>query len=189
MRMSETFWDLLHVAGGPSWAERAKATGKLASAYVAGALGETERLAAEELFRELAHDGDTVVRRLLAEWLKDAPSLPRDVALALAMDCPEVATPILAHSEVLEPEDLLRVIREHPGAHRAAIARRLALAAEVVDALCRCGDERAVATLLQNERAHVPDPTLDWLLAARSAWECVGREAARRRRPTLALAS
>jgi uncharacterized protein (DUF2336 family) len=86
MTTSETFWDLLQAAEGPSWAERAKAVGKLAAAYAAPSLGETERLAAEELFRALAHDGDTVVRRLLAEWLKDAPNLPRDVALALEME-------------------------------------------------------------------------------------------------------
>lgn len=186
MRMNEKFWDLLRLAEHPSWTERAKAIGKLAAAYDADALAETERLAAEELFRALAHDSETVVRRLLAEWLKESPWLPRDIALALATDCPEVAAPILTHSAALESEDLLRVIREHPGEHRAAIARRFALAAEVVDSLCRCGDERAVATLLENEAAEVPEPTLAWLLEARATWRGVGQAVARRRDPAVA---
>jgi uncharacterized protein (DUF2336 family) len=189
MRMNENFWDLLRAAEAPSWTERAKAIGKLAAAYDDGTLDETQRLAAQELFRALAQDSETVVRRLLAEWLKDSPQLPRDVALALATDCPEVAGPILTHSQALEPEDLLRVLREHPGEHRAAIARRFALAGEVVEALCRCGDERAVATLLANRAADVPEPTLDWLLEARAAWREVGQAVARRRHSTLALAS
>jgi uncharacterized protein (DUF2336 family) len=189
MPMNENFWDLLRLAEAPSWTERAKAVGKLAAAYDADTLGETERLAAEELFRALAHDSETVVRRLVAEWLKDSQLLPRDIALALATDCPEVAAPILIHSAALEAEDLLRVVREHPGEHRAAIARRFALAAEVVEALCRCGDERAVATLLENQAAEVPEPTLDWLLEARAAWRDVSAAVARRRSPALALAS
>jgi uncharacterized protein (DUF2336 family) len=189
MRTNENFWDLLRLAEGPSWTERAKAVCKLAAAYDASVLGETERLAAEELFRALAHDSETVVRRLLAEWLKDSRQLPRDIALALAMDCPEVAAPILTHSAALEAEDLLRVVREHPGEHRAAVARRFALAAEVADALCRCGDERAVATLLENEAAEVPERTLAWLLEARATWHGIGPAIARRRGPALALAS
>jgi uncharacterized protein (DUF2336 family) len=188
MRSSENFWDLLRCAEAPDWTERAKAVGKLAGSYCGAALDETQRLAAEALFAALAHDGETIVRRLLAELLKDAPHLPRETALALAMDCPEVAAPILIHSEALGPEDLLRVIREHPGAHRTAIARRLALAAEVADALCRYGDEDAVATLLQNDAASVPEPTLEWLLESRRAWDCVAL-VAQRRRPALAFAS
>jgi uncharacterized protein (DUF2336 family) len=187
MSSGANFWDLLRLAEHPSWTERAKAIGKVAAAYVAGALQETERLAAEELFRARTHDSELVVRRLLAEWLKDSRELPRDIALALATDCPEVAAPILTHSEALEAEDLLRVIREHPGEHRAAVARRFALAAEVADALCRCGDERAVATLLENEAAEVPEKTLSWLLEARAGWRSVAPAVARRRAPTLAL--
>jgi hypothetical protein len=58
-----------------------------------------------------------------------------------------------------------------------------------VEALCRCGDERAVATLLENQAAEVPEPTLDWLLEARAAWRDVSAAVARRRSPALALAS
>jgi uncharacterized protein (DUF2336 family) len=183
------FWDLLRMADGPSWTDRAKALGKLAAAYCEGALDETERLAVEELFGALAHDSETVVRRLLAEWLKDSPRLPRDTALALAMDCPEVARPVLIHSSALASEDLIRIVRELPGEHRAAVARRAQLDPAVIDALCRCGDEHAVATLLENRHAHVPERTLDWLLEARAAWRRVVDAVMLRRTPALALAS
>jgi uncharacterized protein (DUF2336 family) len=189
MAPTDDFWDLLQGGEASAWTERAKAVGKLAVSYCAGALDETQRLSAEELFRALAHDDETIVRRLLAELLKDAPHLPREIALALATDCPEVATPILTHSVALEPDDLLRVIREHPGAHRAAIARRLEIAADVADAICRCGDEHAVATLLENEAAEVSEPTLEWLLEARRAWHRVREPIMRRRNPPLAFAS
>jgi uncharacterized protein (DUF2336 family) len=188
MTLTENFSALLRAAEAPSWTERAKAVGKLAMLYSGGGLAEAERLAAEELFRALAEDSEAVVRRLVAEWLKDAPRLPREIALALAMDRPEIAAPILTHSSALAAADLIRVIREHPGEHRAAIAKRLSLAAEVVDALCRCGDEQVVATVLQNDAAEVPGPTLEWLLEARAAWQCVGTAAARLRRPAFAFA-
>jgi uncharacterized protein (DUF2336 family) len=189
MRQTENFWDLMQDAEGPFWTERAKAVGKLAALYSEHVLSDTERLAAENLFRSIAQDGELIIRRLVAEWLKDAPWLPRDIALALAMDCPEVAGPVLERSPALDTQDLLQVLREHPGEHRAAIARRLSLAAEVVDALCRVGDEEAVATLLDNLDAKVPQRTLDWLLEARSAWRRVGAAAERRRDASPAFAS
>ena len=178
----EDFWQVLRAAEGPSWTERAKAAGKLAASYCEAALDTTQRAAAEHTFRLLAADGETIVRRVLAESLKGASRLPRDIALQLATDRPEVASPMLTHSGALSPDDLIRVIREHPGEHRAAVARRLSLAAEVVEALCRCAEEKAVRALLDNERAEIDEETLAWIAEERPHWAAV-RDALSRRRP------
>jgi uncharacterized protein (DUF2336 family) len=178
----EEFWQVLRAAEGPAWTERAKAAGKLASSYCEGALYTTQRAAAEHVFRLLAADGETIVRRVLAESLKAAPQLPRDIALQLATDRPEVASPMLTHSGALSPDDLIGVIRDYPGEHRAAVARRLSLAAEVVEALCRCTEEKAVRALLDNERAEIDDEILAWIAEERPHWAAV-RDALARRRP------
>ena len=178
----EEFWQVLRTAEGPSWTERAKAAGKLSASYCEGALDTTQRAAAEHVFRLLAADGETIVRRVLAESLKEASRLPRDIALQLATDRPEVASPMLTHSGALAPDDLVRVIRDYPGEHRAAVARRLSLAAEVVEALCRGAEEKAVRTLLDNDRAEIDEEILDWIAEERPHWAAV-RDALARRRP------
>jgi uncharacterized protein (DUF2336 family) len=182
MERYEEFWRVLRTAEGPSWTERAKAAGRLAELYCEDDLDRTQTAAVEHVFRLLAADGETIVRRVLAESLKDAPQLPRDIALQLATDRPEVAGPMLTHSDALPSEDLIRVIREYPGEHRAAVARRLSLAADVVAALCRCRDEQAVRTLLDNERAEIDEDILAWLAKERRDWAGV-RDALARRRP------
>jgi uncharacterized protein (DUF2336 family) len=136
--------DLLRSLDASSLAARAKQAERLAALYCRGALNAAERDIAEEAFRVLRYDSDILVRRLLAECLKHAPVLPRDIALALATDKAEIAVPFIEDSPVLGEHDLLAILHDHPGPHRHAIARRRDLPERVSDALCRCGDAAAV---------------------------------------------
>jgi uncharacterized protein (DUF2336 family) len=156
--------DLLRVADGPSWTVRAKSAERIAALYCCGSLDLATRRVAEDSFRVLRHDGEALVRRLLAECLKQAAGLPRDIAYALATDKAEIAAPFLARSPTLTDRDLLAILRDHPGPHRLAIAHREGLSGQLSDALCRCGEDDVTLAVLANESATIDDATLHWLL-------------------------
>jgi len=172
--------ELMRDLDAPSWTVRARAAERLATDYCAGALDDAARSAAEDAFRVLVHDCEVLVRRVLAECLKRAAGLPHDVAVALATDVPHVAVPLLEHSPSLGDDDLLRILRLHPGEHRAAIARRRTVSEPVADALCRCAGEAVVAELLRNHGAYLAARTLRWLVGRRADWQSVAAPAARR---------
>ena len=140
--------DLLRSLDTSSLAVRAKHAERLAALYCHGTLDARERNIAEEAFRLLRYDSEMIVRRLLAECLKDAPLLPRDIALALATDKAEIAVPFIEGSPALGEHDLLAILHDHPGPHRLAIARRRDLPKRVSDALCRCADAAPVTATL-----------------------------------------
>jgi len=104
-RMSNGCWPI------PSAATRAEMAVKLAGQFEAGALSQSERQIAEEIFRTLTRDAATRVRRALADHLKESRELPHDVALALARDIEDVAVPMLEHSAVLTEADLVEIAR------------------------------------------------------------------------------
>ena len=132
--------ELLSSVEEPGWTVRAKAAERLAALYCAGTLGAGARRAAEEAFRILRYDPEAVVRRILAECLKAAPKLPRDIALSIATDRAEIAAPFLEHTPALEDCDLARIVAENPGEHRRAVARRRPLSAALVAVLSAFGD-------------------------------------------------
>lgn len=156
--------DLMGSLDGPSWTARAKSAERMATLYCQGRLDASTRRVAEDSFRVLRYDGEVVVRRLVAECLKQASHLPRDIAVALATDKAEIAAPFLTHSPVLADHDLLAIVRDHPGPHRLAIARRQPLSAQVSDGLCRCGDPDVVLAVLANDHAAIADVTYHFLL-------------------------
>ncbi len=138
--------DLLRLLEASNLAVRAKHAERLAAVYSRGALDAAGRTVAEEAFRLLRYDSEVLVRRLLAECLRHAPLLPRDIALALATDKAEIAVPFIEDSPVLGEQELLAILHDHPGPHRLAIARRRDLPERVSEALCRCGDAAAATS-------------------------------------------
>jgi uncharacterized protein (DUF2336 family) len=148
----------------PSWAARAKSAERIAALYCRAGLDPATRRIAEDSFRVLRYDGETVVRRLLAECLKNAAHLPHDVALSLATDKAEVAELFLAHSPALSDHELLAVVRDHPGQHRLAIARRQPLSETLAEALCRCGEPAVALVVVGNDAATITEATLHALL-------------------------
>ncbi len=89
----------------------------------------------------------------------------------LARDVIEVAAPIIRHSPVLGPIDLLAVIAATGVDHHRLIARRTALSAEVIRALRLTGDAE-VRARLDNNGTLPPRPTektIDTSAASRHA--------------------
>jgi uncharacterized protein (DUF2336 family) len=166
-----------------SWIARAKCADRIAALYCQDRLDAAERALAEETFRVLCYDGEIVVRRLLAECLKRAARLPRDIALPLATDKSEIAVPFIEDSPSLVDRDLLAILRDHPGPHRVAIAGRRQVSERVSDALCRCDDATTAATILANQGAALSSATLHWLLDQRPEHTILEAIARRRRLP------
>jgi uncharacterized protein (DUF2336 family) len=114
----------------------------------------------EKLIGEVARD----VKRKLALRLADAPGLPRELAVLLANDEIDVATPILLRSAVLQDVDLVEVIRHRSRQHILTIAMRRDLSSTVSDALVETGDRDVIRTLLENQDASIAKVTLAYLV-------------------------
>src|SRR5215468_10267674 len=106
--------EILRLIEGSSWTARAKGAAELAAAYCNDQLAGETRHHVEDAFRILRFDAEVLVRRLLAECLKGARGLPRDIAMRLATDRADVAAPFLTHTPSLKEWDLLAILKEHP---------------------------------------------------------------------------
>lgn len=114
----------------------------------------------------LAEDSLAMVRKVLAECLKDTANAPHGVVRLLAEDAElSVSQPILEFSPVLSDGDLIEIINSKPiqGAMRA-IARRDALGETVSDAIVAHGGDDDIAELLTNQSAQIREETLDILV-------------------------
>jgi uncharacterized protein (DUF2336 family) len=147
-----------------SWTARAKSLERLATRFAQGELSVSEREAATEAFRVVLYDGEPLVRLVLAESIKFATDVPRDLLLALARDTATVATPVLEHSRLLGDDDLLAIVQRFSPAHRFAIAGRRSISGAVAAALCRAGEHAVILRLLNNDDAVVGEQTLHALL-------------------------
>jgi uncharacterized protein (DUF2336 family) len=119
----------------------------------------TERAQAVEIFRILATDAEVLVRKTMAESLKSIPDLPHDIALSLANDIADVATPMLSYSEALSDEDLFEIISSKSDLHQMAVASRSSVSEAVSGKLAETGNEDVVATLMSNEGAEISEQT------------------------------
>lgn len=108
----------------PSWTARAKTIEGVAARYVDDAIDAREYAVALDLFRLARFDAEPLVRRVLAETLKHATALPRDIVRGIVADIAEVSAPFLACSPLLAADDLAAIAASGSPAQRAAIARR-----------------------------------------------------------------
>lgn len=132
--------------------------------------GQDERVATRErlieILETLARDQATLVRRIIAEELKQSLVAPRELIRKLAEDGEyPVCAPVLEYSPLLNDDDLKEIIAltRVKGA-LAAIARRAAVSAEVADCIAASLDIPAVAVLLANPHAHIREETLDLIV-------------------------
>lgn len=150
--------DVARLLANPSGDARAEIAGKIAGQHPA--LSATERKLAEDIFRLMVRDAEVRVRRALSRQLKENPSVPHDVAMALARDVEEVALPMLRFSEVLTDEDLIEIVHSQSEEKQVAVASRVHVSAALADALVETHDEKVVATLVANDGAELTEQTL-----------------------------
>ena len=143
-------------------------------------MSPAEREIAEDIFRIVVKDTETLVREALSAHLKSSPDLPHDVALALAKDVDSVALPMLKFSEVLTDEDMIEIVRGQNPAKQVAVAQRSSVSYQVSDALVDTGGENVVARLVDNEGAQITEQSLDRVITEHEDSPAVADSLARR---------
>ena len=141
--------------------ERAESTSALARAYLYSDLTPDDRAAAEGAMIMLLDDPSPLVRRALAEALASSDRAPQVVVHALAADQPDIAIPILAHSQVLLEDDLVDLIATGHADVQVAIAGRLGLPRTLAAAIAEVGAAEACLALLENGEADIARFSID----------------------------
>lgn len=106
-----------------------------------------------EVVASVLDDVATEARVEFSSRVANEKHLPKDVALKLAWDEVEVASPILQYSEVLDEDDLLEISKEQPQQCLLAISRRKSLGGELTDVIVARGNKIVVETMAANEGA------------------------------------
>lgn len=154
--------DVKRLMEDPSADTRAETAGKIASQFEAGQLSDKERELAYEIFKVMVQDVEERVRAALSSNLKNAPNLPRDLAVTMAKDVSDsVALPIIQFSEALDDTDLIEIIRTQSVDRQVAVASRSSVSEGVADTLVDEADKKAVVALVSNEKADLSEKTLD----------------------------
>ncbi len=148
----------------PSPENRAIAAKKVCETFSGGDIGSTERALIEDIFKIMVRDTEEMVRLSLSESLKDDPSVPHDVARALASDVASVALPMIEYSQALSDEDLVEIVARNTADHQIAVARRESVSATVSDALANTHNEDVVAALVSNDGAEIDEETFTQVL-------------------------
>lgn len=157
--------DIRRLVRHPDDTLRAMAAQRVCNNLKSGKLSESERAFARQLLSYMVKDSAEIVRYALAITLKNSPELPRDIALCLAEDVDNIATPILANSPVFTDADLIEILRSRAAAKVAAVAKRPSISDYIVRAIIRYGDGHAVAELAANDGAEISQETAEAVLA------------------------
>jgi uncharacterized protein (DUF2336 family) len=148
--------DVQRLMNEPQNGGKAELATAVASAYN-GELRPAERELAEDIIRRMLKEIDVTVRQSLSEVLHANKTLPREIALAIANDVAEVATPMLHHSLIFSDKDLIEIIRNRPQPHQIAVAQRNKVSEPVSQALIDTGDTNVVTMLMGNEGAEISE--------------------------------
>ncbi|MEQ8346681.1 MAG: DUF2336 domain-containing protein [Sneathiellaceae bacterium] len=178
--------DIERLIADPSADTRADTAAKVAQTFGDRQLTEAERRLATEILGVMARDAEVRVRSALSLNLKENPDVPHDLAVRLARDVAEVATPILQFSAALSDADLLAIVDSAGHDHQAAVARREQVSEAVASALVERGDEEVVGALMGNRGAAIPEQAMGRAIDRFGASETVS--AAMVHRPKLPIA-
>jgi len=119
-----------------------------------------------KVLETLAADALPRVRKIVADQIKHADNVPKNIVDQLARDVELiVAAPILEYSPLLTDEDLLEIISGGTAQGGLnAIAKRSSVNPDVSDAIVAARDIPAVAVLLANKNAQIREETLDQIV-------------------------
>lgn len=127
-------------------------------------LSAQERALMTDILEKLIHEVSRDIRRKLALRLAEAPGMPRELAVLLANDEIDIASPILMRSPALQDIDLIEIIRNRSTQHLLAIAMRRDLSTAVADALVESGEKDVIRALLDNEDTRISRATMTYLV-------------------------
>ena len=148
----------------PDPEKRANAAQRICHIVRKSILSDAETRLATDLLKFMAKDAVEMVRRALAVTLRNSADLPRAVALQLIADVDNIAVPIIENSPVLTDEDLIEVLKSDAAAKIIAVARRPKVSGNLVKAIVRYGDSKAVATVAANDGALIDEEIAEDIL-------------------------
>lgn len=122
---------------------------------------ETESVLFDEIVGAVAQDLETQVRIELSRKVAMSAAPLRRTARRLAMDDIEVARPVLEHSRALTQNDLIEVIEAKSQDHMMAVTKRPDIGEKVSSVLVAKGEDRVLASLLQNDTAKMDRQTFE----------------------------
>src|SRR5262245_46245962 len=114
----------------------------------------------EQLVREVSHD----IRLKLSQRPADLPGTPRALAVPLADDEIDIASPIQIRSRALQDTDRIEIIRHRSRQHILAVAMRRDLSMSVSDVLVETGHSDVIMALLNNQEAKSSEATLAYIV-------------------------
>lgn len=94
----------------------------------------------KEMFYAMISKSGLPIRRQISIALARNPYTPRQIAIYLALEPVEVATPVLLYSPVLGDRDLEAILKRGDAGHARVIARRSELGANIVKMLYSASD-------------------------------------------------
>jgi uncharacterized protein (DUF2336 family) len=147
--------DIRRMVTHPDRDVRASLTQKVCRQIRAAELTEKEQKTVSAILGYIVNDSASMVRRALAITLKKSKNLPREIAQKLIRDVDSIASPILVHSPVLTDEDLVDILKSKAASKIMAISKRERIKGDLVKAIIRFGDSKAVASLAANDGAEI----------------------------------
>ncbi len=115
----------------------------------------------DEIVGAVAADLETLVRVELAKKVAVSNAPVQRTARRLAMDVIEVARPVIEGSHALSETDILDVIQQKSQDHMLAVTKRPDIGEKVSSALVAKGEDRVVASLLENRTARIDRQTFE----------------------------
>ncbi|WP_169566050.1 DUF2336 domain-containing protein [Sneathiella limimaris] len=113
---------------------------------------------------QLVNDPDVNVRASLSHSVMSSPNLEKWVALQLAMDKKEVASPILENSTVLGPKELLSLLKSGSEDIHLSIAKRSPLQETIAAYIAEHSSRPIVIACLANQAAELNDRIYEKIL-------------------------
>ncbi len=122
---------------------------------------DRESMLFDEIVAAVSADLETQVRIELAKKVAVSNVPVQRTARRLAMDVIEVARPVIERSKALTEADILDVIKEKSQDHMLAVTKRPDIGESVSSALVAKGEDRVVASLLENRTARMDRKTYE----------------------------
>ncbi len=138
---------------------RRELMGEIADLFVADSenYNDRELFLFGEILTDLIDNVDLDAKVRLSETVAPVDKIPHDLAVLLANQEPEVATPILEHSTVLTDKDLVEIARTKSTEHRIAISHRNTLTQTVTDVLIDKLEVPVLQSVSSNQGAEISD--------------------------------
>lgn len=100
----------------------------------------------------------------LSERLSTLDTVPLRLALHIANETIDIASPMLRNSQVFNDLDLIYIIKSKPADYWQAIAQREDLSDQVIEMLADCKDFQTALNLIENKNITLTDKSLNVLV-------------------------